>query len=209
VTVETDLHATILCPTSKRGIEKMAYGLKGGALLLPLITAGLLSGCVSQSDYDRVVAENQQLKAQNQHVNEHLEAAQAHVGRLQEAVTLVVNSDLMFKSGSWELTADGKDNIADVAKKLAPQQSQKLTIVGYTDDTPIGPALQKRGISTNQELSQKRADAVMEYMVSQGVNQNLISAQGAGEARPVAPNDSAENKAKNRRVEISLVEPNS
>jgi chemotaxis protein MotB len=185
----------------------MIYGLKGGALLLPFITAGLLSGCVSQSDYDKVVAENQQLKAQNQNVSQHLEAAQAHIGRLQEAVTLVVNSDLMFKSGSWELTVEGKDNIADVAKKLAPHQSQKLIVTGYTDDTPIGPSLQKQGITTNQELSQKRANAVVEYMVSQGVNQQFVSAEGAGEARPIAPNDSPENKAKNRRVEISLVEP--
>ena len=187
----------------------MTHSLKSSALLLPLIGAGLLGGCVSQEEYDKVVAENQQLKAQNASMSQNLASSQEHVGRLREAVTMVVNSDLAFKSGSWELTPQGKANISDVAKKLAPTQTQQLLVTGYTDDTPIGPGLMKKGVTTNQELSQKRAEAVVEYMVSQGVNQSLVTAQGAGESRPVAPNDSPEDRAKNRRVEVSLVQGNS
>src|SRR5277367_5719879 len=116
----------------------MTYGLKSGAILLPLIAAGLMGGCVSQEEHDKVLAENQQLRAQNAATNQSLESSQAHVGRLQEAVTLVVNSDLMFKSGSWELTPEGQKSISDVTKKLAPTQSSRLLVTGYTDDTPIG-----------------------------------------------------------------------
>jgi chemotaxis protein MotB len=165
-----------------------------------------LAGCVSQSEYDKVVAENQQLRAQNQQTSQQLATSQQHVGNLREAMVLVVNSDLAFKSGSWELTEEGKGNIAAATKKLAPTQTQHLIVTGYTDDTPIGAGLKKQGVATNQELSEKRADAVMQYMISQGANPSLLTAQGMGEQNPVAPNDNATDRAKNRRVEVSLAE---
>jgi chemotaxis protein MotB len=62
----------------------------------------------------------------------------------------------------------------------------------------------RQGITSNLVLSQKRADNVMNFMVSQGVNSSLVSAQGFGDANPVAPNDTAEGQAQNRRVELTL-----
>ncbi|HEY1411176.1 MAG TPA: OmpA family protein, partial [Rhodopila sp.] len=87
---------------------------------------------------------------------------------------------------------------------LAPTQQSKLLVNGYTDNSPIGPGLKQQGITTNQELSEKRADAVMEYLISQGVKTDLVSAHGYGEQDPVAPNDTAADRAKNRRVELTL-----
>jgi chemotaxis protein MotB len=75
---------------------------------------------------------------------------------------------------------------------------------GYTDNVPIGPELMRQGITSNQVLSQKRADNVMQFMISRGVNPSLVSAQGFGEANPVASNDTPEGRAKNRRVELTL-----
>ena len=75
---------------------------------------------------------------------------------------------------------------------------------GYTDNVPIGPGLMRQGITSNLVLSQKRADNVMNFMVSQGVNSSLVSAQGFGDANPVASNDTAEGQAQNRRVELTL-----
>ena len=75
---------------------------------------------------------------------------------------------------------------------------------GYTDSTPIGPGLRNQGVTTNLILSEKRANNVMQYMISQGVKPELVSAQGFGEADPVASNDTPEGKAKNRRVELTL-----
>jgi len=75
---------------------------------------------------------------------------------------------------------------------------------GYTDNVPIGPVLRRQGITTNLILSQKRADNVANFLVSQGVNPTLITAQGFGDANPVAPNDTAEGRAQNRRVELTL-----
>ena len=99
----------------------------------------------------------------------------------------------------------GQQVIADLAKKLAPTQQNHLMVSGYTDNAPIGPALQKEGVTSNQELSQKRADAVKQYLISRGVQPDLLSAQGFGDASPVASNDTTLGRAQNRRVELSLV----
>jgi len=87
---------------------------------------------------------------------------------------------------------------------LAPTQQNKILVSGYTDNAPIGPALQRQGITSNQILSQKRAENVMEFLNSQGVKPDLISAQGFGDGNPVASNDTAQGRAQNRRVELSV-----
>jgi chemotaxis protein MotB len=87
---------------------------------------------------------------------------------------------------------------------LAPMQKTKIIVNGYTDNVPIGAGLKRQGITSNVELSQKRADNVMNFMTSQGVNPSLVSAQGFGEADPVAPNNTPEGRAQNRRVELTL-----
>jgi len=166
-----------------------------GAVLLPLVA---LTACgVSQSKYDALAAENQQLQQQ-------VAADQAHISRLQGAIKYTVNSDLLFPSGSWEMSAGGKKIIADMAHMLAPDQQDKLVVNGYTDNTPVGARLQKQGVASNQALSEKRAESVMQYMISQGVKPDLVSARGFGEAQPVASNDTAQGRAQNRRVEITL-----
>ncbi len=77
---------------------------------------------------------------------------------------------------------------------------------GYTDNTPIGPELARQGITTNTVLSQRRADDVMKFMISQGVNPNLVAAHGFGDADPVGSNDTAQGRAQNRRVDITLAD---
>jgi chemotaxis protein MotB len=65
----------------------------------------------------------------------------------------------------------------------------------------------KMGITSNLILSQKRADNVVQYMISQGVQPNLVSAQGFGDANPVASNDTPAGRAQNRRVELTVTGP--
>ena len=167
-------------------------------LMVSLLSTTVLTGCVVwKSDYDALQAQNQQLQAQ-------LAASQKQVGRLLGAVKYVANSDLLFASGSWQMRPQGQQIIAGFAKKLAPTQQHHLLVGGYTDNAPIGPALRQQGVTSNQELSQKRADAVMQFLISQGVDPTLISAHGYGEADPVAPNDTPAGRAQNRRVELSL-----
>ena len=136
-------------------------------------------------------------------------AQSAQISRLQGAIKYTINSDLLFPSGGWQMSPEGQQIIAKMAVKLAPSQQNKIVVNGYTDNTPIGPELRRQGITSNQELSQKRADNVMQYIVSQGVNQDLISAKGWGDADPVASNATAQGRAQNRRVELTLAGPGS
>jgi chemotaxis protein MotB len=131
-------------------------------------------------------------------------ADREQVGRLQNAIKYTVNSDLLFRSGSWEMAPRGQEIIGKLAPKLAPTQQQKIVVNGYTDNAPVSPALQRQGVTSNEVLSHKRAEAVMQYLISKGVKPDLISARGFGEADPIAPNTTAQGRAKNRRVELTL-----
>jgi chemotaxis protein MotB len=149
-------------------------------------------------------AQYQQLQQQNSALSAQAAADRAQICRLQGAIKYTVNSDLLFPSGGWQMSERGKQIIAKMAAKLAPTQQNKVLVSGYTDNAPIGPALQREGITSNQILSQKRAENVMEFLISQGVQPSLISAKGFGEADPVASNAAPKGRAQNRRVELSV-----
>jgi chemotaxis protein MotB len=183
------------------------HAMSAKTILAVVAGALLMTGCVSQSTYDQQVAQNQQLQTQNQQLQAQNAAAQQQIVRLQGAIRYTVNSDLLFKSGSWDMSPDGQKVIARLAQKLAPTQQNHLVVAGYTDDAAIGSALKKAGVTTNVELSQKRAEAVMQFMIAQGVKPDLISAKGFGESDPVAPNNTPAGRAQNRRVEISIATP--
>jgi chemotaxis protein MotB len=182
----------------------MTYRLKRGVLLFPIVAPVLLSACVSQSSYDALQAQYQQAQQQNAALSAQVAADKAQICRLQGAIKYTVNSDLLFRPGDWQMAERGKQIIAGFAAKLAPTQQNKILVSGYTDNAPIGPALQRQGITSNEILSQKRAENVMEYVVSLGVKPDLVSAQGFGDSNPIASNDTAQGRAQNRRVELSL-----
>ena len=172
----------------------------GGALLM--------AGCVSQKTYDKSQQKNAELEQQYQELNQSMGAEVAdknmRITRMQDAIKVSVNSELLFPSGGWEMSDGAKTSIAKIAAILAPHQTSKINVNGYTDSTPIGPGLARQGITTNLILSQKRADNVMQYMITQGVKPSLVSAHGYGEADPVASNSTPEGKAQNRRVELTI-----
>jgi chemotaxis protein MotB len=163
-----------------------------------------LMGCVSQGKYNDLQTQYQQLQQQNQDMAAQLAAEKAQVSRLQGAIKYTVNSDLLFTPGGWEMRDSGKQVIARLAAKLAPTQQNKIIVNGYTDNAPIGPRLQAEGVANNVVLSQKRADTVMAYLISQGLNPNLVEAHGFGDADPVASNATANGRSENRRVELTL-----
>lgn len=210
----------------------MIWGLPRRVLFLLCGAAVLLAGCVSKGKYHDL--ENQYTQLQSQYttlqgqytqlqqssarqaeqqaadiaaLKKAQAADKAQVSRLQDAIKFTVNSDLLFRSGSWEMSKEGQEIIAKLAPRLAPYQQSKLVVNGYTDNAPIGRALQKQGVPSNEVLSQKRAEAVMQYLITQGVKSDLISARGLGEADPIAPNTTAQGRAQNRRVEVSVAGP--
>lgn len=177
-------------------------GRKLGAVLAPLVVAGFLSGCVSESKYMTL---EQQYNALNQQLSGEIAAQNVRLTNMGNAIRVDVNSELLFPSGGWNMPPEAAQTIGKMAPILVPQQQNNLVVTGYTDNTPIGPELKAQGVPTNLALSQKRADTVANFLVSQGVNPATITAKGMGEANPVAPNSTAAGRAQNRRVTIDIV----
>ena len=168
------------------------------------LLSGLLAACVSAQSYDALENDYNQL---NQRLSGEIAGQQVHITRLQGAIKVAVNSELLFPSGGWQMPPEAAQTIAKMAPILAPFQQTKIIVTGYTDNVPIGPELRRQGVESNQQLSLKRAQTVANYLVSQGVNPNLVSAQGRGDADPVASNDTPQGRAQNRRVELTLAGP--
>src|SRR5215510_9529304 len=218
------------CPTPLLGgLPMLPCGLQRRVRFLLCAAAVLLAGCVSQGKYDDLegkytTLQRQYTQLQGQYtqlqqasaaqaakssadiaaLKKEIDAGKVHVSRLQNAIKYTVNSDLLFRSGSWEMSKEGQEVIAKLVPQLAPFQQSKLVVNGYTDNAPVGPALQRQGVTSNAVLSQKRAEAVMAYLTAHGVKPDLISARGLGEAEPVASNSTAQGRAQNRRVEVTL-----
>jgi len=184
------------------------FTIKPTLLAVPLVASALLGGCVSQSDYDALQVKYDQLNAQyaqsQQQSAAQLAAKEEHVSHLQQALLFSLSDDMLFKTGSWQLSTNGQEQLGGLAQKWGPYQQDKVVVNGYTDNVPIGDDLKKRGVTTNDELSQKRAEAVVNWLVQHGADPNKVSAKGWGEANPVASNETSEGRAKNRRVEITM-----
>jgi flagellar motor protein MotB len=125
------------------------------------------------------------------------------VTQQEGSIIITSSADYMFPSGGWQIPADSPV-LNKMAPILAELQNTRIVVGGYTDNTPIGPQLQRMGIANNLDLSSRRADSVMNYLISHGVNPNLLSARGYGESNPVVSNDTPEGRARNRRVDITL-----
>ena len=113
----------------------------------------------------------------------------------ESARGLIVNmSDVLFDTGKYTLKQPTQVSLAKVSGILQAYPGLKLQVEGYTDSTGSP--------ETNQKLSENRAGAVKDFLVTQGVSINNISATGFGEAKPVADNGTATGRAQNRRVQL-------
>jgi chemotaxis protein MotB len=177
----------------------MAGKIVAGAAAMPL-AALVLAACVSQSAYNEQASQLEQVQAQ-------VAAQQAEIARMQAGAKWVMAGDLLFPQGGYELSAAGQAALSQHAPQLKSAQNVKIVVYGFTDNTPVGPALQRVGIADNLNLSSRRAATVVAFLTSQGVNPNVLSAKGFGATHPVAPNDTPQGRAQNRRIEIVLEGP--
>lgn len=106
-------------------------------------------------------------------------------------------ADVIFKSGSHYLTARARGQLDEVAKRLLNFPEARVRVVAHTDAT--GPA------DANLALSARRAESVVQYLQTRYVRELQLEALGAGEARPLASNRTAEGRKRNRRVELETV----
>lgn len=121
------------------------------------------------------------------------------VSDLSDRSVVTIMGDGLFESGSQNIQDQYYPVLATVSQALEAAEGQ-VVVAGYTDNAPI----RSMTFPSNWHLSQARADAVKEILVKYVKDENRIRSEGRGENEPVAPNDSDENKAKNRRVEITL-----
>lgn len=123
----------------------------------------------------------------------------ASVKQETRGMVITLSGAVLFTSGKSELLPAAQVKLNDVAKALIEQDpDSKMVVEGHTDSQGTAAA--------NQELSQKRAQAVRDYLVSRGIAGDRVTAQGFGPTRPIGENNSPEGRANNRRVEI-VVQP--
>jgi chemotaxis protein MotB len=120
---------------------------------------------------------------------------------------MTMASDQTFPPGGFSLKKGAKAKLDQLVPALQSLQGAKVVVYGYTDNKPVGKELKKKGIVDNLDLSSKRANEVVRYLISKGINPNIISAKGRGDTHPVAPNDTAKGRAQNRRIEVVVEQP--
>jgi chemotaxis protein MotB len=129
---------------------------------------------------------------------------QVTISELKGKLTVNMVDSILFDSGKAEVKKGGLEILGKVISILKDVNDKSIRIEGHTDDVPISRALARR-YPTNWELSGARAINVARHLQEQGIDPGQLSAVAYGEWKPVATNDTAEGKAKNRRIEIILV----
>ena len=123
-------------------------------------------------------------------------AALASLKEEERGVVVTLTGSVLFKSGKSTLMPSARTKLDQVANALLTIQARNLIIEGHTDS--------QGSEANNQELSQRRSEAVRDYLVQRGYPASHIQSQGRGEGSPIAKNDSPEGRANNRRVEIVI-----
>lgn len=121
-----------------------------------------------------------------------------------EGLKITILDNALFDSGSAEVKQDARQLGVEISKFISSDPPRHVTISGHTDNVPIHNAQ----YSSNWHLSVMRAINFMEVLLgNKALEPDFLSAKGYGEYRPIADNDTPENRAKNRRVEV-LITPN-
>ena len=113
-------------------------------------------------------------------------------------IVSVVLDDVQFELNSSELTPDSSASLDKVVQKMNEYPNLRIEVQAYTDS--MGKA------AYNQALSEKRANSVGDYLIGAGVAADRIEVKGYGETKPIADNSTPEGRAKNRRVELKVIE---
>ena len=160
------------------------------------------------AELGRARAEAEAARAREEAAIARAEAAEA-IAKLQTSLAdlqtekskrglVVTLGDVLFEVNGFALKPGATRNLDKIASYLRQFKNAKASIEGHTDST--GAA------EYNNQLSQKRAEAVLNYLVGLGVEEDRLSAKGFGQPLPVAPNDTPEGRQRNRRVEVVLTD---
>ncbi len=204
------------------------------AAVVALAASLILAGCVTRSAYDEVVAERDQLRRRNVGLTDVaagmtgalalrnrevaiLEREQRELADevarwavrgaikmhlLADGLHIVLPHDTLFGSGQADLSAEGQSMIAELVQEIK-QQPYQIAVLGFTNNVPVGPEL-ARVFPSNWELAGARAAGVVRVMQREGIPVNQLVAISRGEGAPIAPNDTADGRAQNRRIDVRI-----
>ena len=129
------------------------------------------------------------------------DAGTLSVKMIDGKMVVSLGSDVLFPAGSARLSKEGLQAVKEVAGQLMSIPDRRYQVEGHTDNVPISTAT----FPSNWELASARALTVVKTMIEAGMPANRVSAASYADANPVQPNDTAEGKAANRRVAITVV----
>jgi len=148
----------------------------------------------NKSQYDQLV----------RNLTEEVKKGELQVRQYKDMLTVDVAEQLFFDSGRADLKDTGKAVLKKVGEALKGYEDKVIRVVGHTDNVPI----KTKVFPSNWELSVARATTVVRYLLETGIPPERMVASGRAEYQPVAENDSAEGRKKNRRIEITLIDRN-
>jgi len=192
-----------------QGTEPSSLKGASGAAIIPAVVPSVLSQEVTAmtggSDRDGPIA--QALQEVREAVNDvpipSDTSARVEIGASREGIVISLAGNLLFDSGKSDLKPRGMILLDTLAERLRTM-SNEIRVEGHTDDIPIATAL----YPSNWELSSARATTVSRYFAEHSdIEPMRLSAAGYGQFRPVAPNDSREGRARNRRVDLVVMFP--
>jgi outer membrane protein OmpA-like peptidoglycan-associated protein len=114
----------------------------------------------------------------------------------KRGAVITLSSDKLVDSGQWAITPSGQYSLRELAAGLRDQDGRTIFVQGYTDS--MGTS------AVNDAVSLRRAEAVRDYLITQGVAAEKLRAEGLGAKRPVAANGTPDGRAQNRRIEIVI-----
>ena len=158
----------------------------------------------------KVEQEKLSLEALTGSLQQEMEAKEIEITQLRGQLTVNLMDKLLFDSGEAEVKTAGREVLDKIAQNLLNKYPDRpIRVEGHTDNVPIGSELRAK-FPTNWELSTARATAAVRYLQDYGkVDPARLSAIGYAEYHPIASNDTEEGRAKNRRIEIILLPPES
>ncbi|HAD79321.1 OmpA family protein [Empedobacter sp. GD03797] len=174
------------------GIGVVAGGVLGG--LIGKGAGGALIGAAVGGAAGGVIGNNMDKQAQK--IEQVLPGAE--VVRTEEGINLILdeNSKVTFDYNKSSLTSTAKANLDKLIEVFKEYPDTDLLVIGYTDN--VGSQ------SYNKPLSEQRAQSVKDYLISKGIASSRLTSTGKGIEDPIADNSTAEGRAKNRRVEVTI-----
>ena len=170
-----------------------AGGVLGGVASKKNPAAGVIIGAAVGGAAGAAIGAYMDKQAKE--IEEEVEGAE--VKRIEEGIDVTFDSGILFGFDKSDLNANAKTNIAKLGEVLNKYPDTRLTIQGHTDS--------KGDDNYNRDLSSRRANAVRDYLIANGVKGGRLNTTAYGESAPIATNDTEEGRAKNRRVEVVIV----